>query len=134
MAAIGGLGLGVVLDAIPSLAREYGFPLLSVVALVMSVALMRFASETSRACGLQLVGFAAESVAVRLVLLAALGLYLALGAHLGADVAVLLWVAAQGSVAVAVAVLVFRRIRPGNGGSCAGGSPGSTAAGSVSRP
>ena len=55
-AALGGLGLGVVLGAIPSLARDYGFPLLSVVALVVSVALMRFASETSRACGLQLVG------------------------------------------------------------------------------
>ena len=60
MAAIGGLGLGIVLHAIPSLAREYGFPLLSIVALVVSVALMRFVSETSRACGLQLVGFAAE--------------------------------------------------------------------------
>ena len=51
MAAIGGLGLGIVLHAIPSLAHEYGFPLPSIVALVMSVALMRFVSETSRACG-----------------------------------------------------------------------------------
>jgi O-antigen/teichoic acid export membrane protein len=112
-AAIGGLGLGVVLVATPSLARDYGFPLLSVVALVISVALMRFASETSRACGLQLVGFAGESVAVRLILLAMLTFYLTAGATLGADVAVLMWVGAQGSVAIAVAVLVFRRVRPG---------------------
>lgn len=115
MSAIGGLCLGVVLVATPSLARDYGFPLLSVIALVISVALMRFASETSRACGLQLVGFAGESVAVRLILLAALSLYLAAGAALSADVAVLLWVGAQGSVAVAVAVLVFRRVKPGIG-------------------
>lgn len=112
-AALSGLGLALVLQTVPSLAREYDFHLPSVVGLVVSVALMRFASETSRACNLQLLGFAAESVVVRLFLLAALVLYLLAGAGLSANAAVLLWVGAQGVVALAVAAVVLRRIRPG---------------------
>jgi O-antigen/teichoic acid export membrane protein len=111
-ASLGGLCLGLVLSGIPSLAREYAFHLPSVVGLVVSVALMRFASETSRACGLQILGFAAEAVAVRVILLGALLLFLLTGARLGASAAVLLWVGAQGLVAVAVTLLILGRIRP----------------------
>lgn len=112
-AGLGGLCLGLTLSSIPSLAREYAFSLPSVIALVVSVALMRFASETSRACGLQILGFAAESVAVRVILLGALAIYLVTGARLGASAAVLLWVGAQGLVAVAVTLFILGRVRPG---------------------
>jgi O-antigen/teichoic acid export membrane protein len=112
-AVIGGLCLSLVLTLVPELARDYGFPWFLVVGLVLSVALMRFASETSRACGLQLIGFAAESVAARVILLVVLALYLLLGAQLQADAAVAFWAISQGAVAIAVTAVVLWRVRPG---------------------
>ena len=113
MAVLGGLCLSLILMVVPDLAKDFGFPWYLVVGLVLSVALMRFASETSRACDLQLIGFAAESIAARLILLAALGLYLLIGAQLDAETAVAFWALSQGAVAIAVTVVVFRRVRPG---------------------
>ncbi|MGD9510731.1 MAG: lipopolysaccharide biosynthesis protein [Geminicoccaceae bacterium] len=113
MAVIGGLCLSLVLALVPQLARDYGFPWFLVVGLVLSVALMRFASETSRACGLQQIGFAAESVGARAILLLMLGIYLLLGASLHADAAVTLWAVSQGAVATAVTAVVLWRVRPG---------------------
>ena len=114
-AAFGGIVLALVFDLLPALFREYRFPLVGIVGLVVTISLMRFASETSRAFGLQLTGFIAESIAVRVILLAALAAIAAAGLPLRTGTALLIYVTAQALVVVAVVMLIMIRARPGAG-------------------
>jgi O-antigen/teichoic acid export membrane protein len=97
---------------LPSVFGEYDFPFAGVLGLIVTLALMRFVSEGSRAYGLPLTGFVAESIAVRAILLAALALFLAAGAALSAKTALTLYVLAQGIVVLGVVALVLRRVAP----------------------
>ena len=112
MAILAGALLVVLMRALPAVFAEYHFSALAIIGLVVTISLMRFASEGSRALGLQLTGFFAESVAVRLILLIALWLMLATGMALSADHALLLYVAAQAVVVAAVAWLMLKRSHP----------------------
>jgi O-antigen/teichoic acid export membrane protein len=109
---VGAAALAALLRWLPSFVGEYDFSLAGILGLVITITLMRFVSEASRAFGLQLTGFVAESVAVRVILLAALALYLAAGAPLSAGTALGLYVLAQGLVVFAVVVMVLHQIAP----------------------
>lgn len=111
-AAVGAAAFAILLRALPTLFGAYDFALAGTLGLIVTVALMRFVSEASRAFGLPLTGFIAESIAVRVILLAAVGLYLAADASLSADAALTLYVLAQGIVVLGVTALVLRRVRP----------------------
>ena len=111
-AAIGAVTFALVLAALPDLFREYRFSLAGIVGLVVTISMMRFVSETSRAFGLQLTGFIAESIAVRGILLGALAAYAVTGTALGTDAALAIYVTAQALVVVGVVALVLIRVRP----------------------
>jgi O-antigen/teichoic acid export membrane protein len=112
-AAAGGAAFAVAMSLLPGIFGEYRFPVLAIIGLVVTVALMRFVSESSRGFGLSLAGFLAESITVRFLLLAALLTYLAAGLPLAAGPALNLYVAAQALAVVIVLVLVARQVRLG---------------------
>lgn len=109
IAAVAFAGL---MKLLPSVFGAYDFPFSGILGLIVTIGLMRFASEASRAFGFQLSGFIAESIAVRVLLLLALAVYLFLGAHLSAGAALELYVAAQAAVVLGLVLLVLRRITP----------------------
>lgn len=113
VASAAGAALAALLELLPSVFGRYRFPAAGVVGLVVTLALMRVASDTSRALGLPMAGFVAESVAVRLILLAALAAFAAAGLPLSAGAALALYVGAQAAVVLGVVALVLTRIRPG---------------------
>jgi O-antigen/teichoic acid export membrane protein len=113
MAAAGGAAFAVAMSLLPGIFGEYRFPVLAIIGLVVTVALMRFVSESSRGFGLSLAGFLAESITVRCLLLPALLTYLAAGLPLAAGPALNLYVAAQALAVVIVLILVARQVRLG---------------------
>lgn len=112
---LAGSAFAAAIELLPSLLGEYDFPATAVVGLIVALALMRLASEASRGFGFPLTGFIAESIAVRVVLLAALVAYVAAGAPLSAGTALDLYVASQALVVAGVITLVLLRVRPGRG-------------------
>ena len=112
-AAPGGAAFAAAMSLLPGIFGEYRFPMLAIIGLVVTVALMRFVSESSRGFGLSLAGFLAESITVRSLLLAALLTYLAAGLPLAAGPALNLYVAAQALAVVIVLILVARQVRLG---------------------
>jgi O-antigen/teichoic acid export membrane protein len=112
-AAAGGAAFAAAMSLLPGTFGEYRFPMLAIIGLVVTVALMRFVSESSRGFGLSLAGFLAESITARSLLLAALLTYLAAGLPLAAGPALNLYVAAQALAVVIVLILVARQVRLG---------------------
>jgi O-antigen/teichoic acid export membrane protein len=101
------------LVAFPTVFAGFAFSFSGTVGLLVTLALMRFVSETSRAFGFQVLGFAAESVISRLILLAALLLLLGIGIRLDASVALQLYVVAQAATVAIVIGWMLTRLRPG---------------------
>ena len=110
-AAVGSGCFALLLELLPGLFAEYRYPLGGIIGLVVTVALMRFVSETSRAFGLQFTGFIAESVATRGILLVVLVTYALTGAALHINAALTMYVAAQAAVVLGVVAIVLARMR-----------------------
>lgn len=111
-ATVAAAALSAFTAALPSVFADYRFAPLGVVGLIVTISLMRFVSEASRAVGLNLTGFIAESIAVRALLLVLLALFIATGARLSADQALILYVLAQAAVVAGVIGLMVRAVRP----------------------
>ncbi|HET6468243.1 MAG TPA: oligosaccharide flippase family protein [Geminicoccaceae bacterium] len=100
------------LAAVPAL-NGFAFSFAGTLGLVVTISLMRFLSEGSRAFGFQMLSFLAESIFVRVLLLGILLAFLALGLVLDARAALHLWVLAQALTVVGVLVWLVRRLQLG---------------------